>query len=911
MKSSPRHKYILLAGASLFAVGAYSPALGQEAGEAAQAPDAEASTARRLGQITVTATQREESLQDVPIAVTALDPEALERSGVRDIGGLEQLAPSFNLNTSDTQSGGVTLRLRGVGTTGNNIGLESSVGVFVDGVYLSRPGIALADLLDIQQIEVLRGPQGTLFGRNTSAGALVVRTKKPNLSEVEGFTNATVGNYELRSLQAGVSIPVVEDMLGVRLSGAVREREGFVEGLNGSESGALDRLVLRGQALADLGGGGEMRLILDYNEAEDQCCDAVWHNDTTRAAAFAAPAGFFGPGFPSGTLGPTGGAPNIPGPELEDYDSNGENFFEKVESFGLSAEYNVETPLGDLTYIGSYRDFETQSFRNTDYVGADLFTVGVSPEAEALGGGNFFPGGTDIETITHELRLAGLAFDDRLDWLVGAYYSDEEIVSAGSLTLLGDLQESTALSILGGSAGNVFANLAAGVSTEGDFAENTFTQQGESMSIFTHNVLEVTDRIDLTVGLRYVDESKDGKFEQTGGQFNACNAFYSTVAAGFAPNTNLSDVIRLDELSAVVNCFVFAAPAIDADNLQEPFATVAAGPQAYLLNSLPQEFDDTFEDDELVYTVKGSYAVNDTTNVYASFTHGFKSGGFNLDASAAAGGADPRFDSEKIDAYEVGLKSDFLDGRARANVAVFFQEMEDFQVLEFTGTRFQTFNVGKAESSGVEFEGAVQLTDALGTSLGVTYADAKYPDDCTPFDPNDPDFARNPLTLCGSDLTNAPEWVAILGATYEKPILNGGVNFFATGSVRYETERRTSTQPVEAVTELQIDNPDGLDGLGVGLVGPADTVEEVLALVAAQPELPGDIQDANTKVNLRIGFEAPDKAWAIEFWGQNIFDERTKNVTFNIPLRGGYGDRARGQFVQDPATYGVTLRTRF
>ncbi|MEO0607329.1 MAG: TonB-dependent receptor, partial [Pseudomonadota bacterium] len=475
------------------------------------------------------------------------------------------------------------------------------------------------------------------------------------------------------------------------------------------------------------------------------------------------------------------------------------------------------------------------------------------------------------------------------------------------LTLLGDLQESASLSILGGASGNIFSDLAQGVSTEGDFAANTFTQSGESISIFTHNVFALTDRIDLTLGLRYVDESKDGAFEQTGGEFDACNAFFQTVAAGAAPPVNLGNVIRLDELTAVINCFVFAAPAYDPANPGAVLGAVAAGPQAYLLDFLPQEFNETFEDDELVYTLKGSFKLNSTTNIYGGFTHGFKSGGFNLDASAAGGGASPQFDSEKVDAWEVGLKTDFFDGRARVNIAAFIQEMEDFQVLEFTGTQFQTFNVGKAESKGVEFEGLAQLTDNFLANLGLTYADAAYPDDCTPLDPSDPDFARNPLTLCGQPLTNAPELVAILGGTYERDVFTN-MNFFATGSVRYETERRTSSQPVEAITSLQLANANGLQP---GLVGPADTVAEVMTLIASAPELPGDYQDDNTKVNLRIGLESEDGRWTVELWGNNIFDERTKNVTFNIPLRGGFGDRARGQFVQDPATYGVTLRTNF
>jgi len=283
-------------------------------------------------------------------------------------------------------------------------------------------------------------------------------------------------------------------------------------------------------------------------------------------------------------------------------------------------------------------------------------------------------------------------------------------------------------------------------------------------------------------------------------------------------------------------------------------------------------------------------------NAYVSYTHGFKSGGFNLDASAAVGGADPRFDSEKIDALEVGLKGDFLDGRARANIAAFQQEMEDFQVLEFTGIQFQTFNVDKAESSGVELELLGQVTDHFTGSLGVTYADAKYPNDCATFDSTDPAFNPSAAALCGFALTNSPEWVTILGGTYERLIEDGRMNFFVTGSIRNESDRRTSTQGREVPTATQL-----------GASAPGDK----RAIFLAQPLLPNDIQESNTKANLRIGFEAPDKRWGIELWGNNITDERTKNVTFNVPLRGSAGNRARGQFVQEPATYGITLRTRF
>lgn len=866
----------ILGGVSALALSLSMPMQAQDADS--PAPDEES---RRLNTVEVTATRREgTTIQDVPIAVTALDPQTLERAGVRDIRGLDTVAPSFNMNSSDTESGGTTLRIRGVGTTGNNIGLESSVGVFLDGVYLSRPGIALADLLDVAQVEVLRGPQGTLFGRNTSAGALNITTQKPNLDEQTGFANLTVGNFDLVNIQAGVNLPISENF-AVRLSGAVRDRGGFVEGLNGQELSTRDRISLRGQALYDAGDAGEFRVILDYADGDDDCCDAVFFQDAPQAAAFA-PAG-----LPNGPARATGDE------ALDDFISNSENYNDAFEQTGLSLTYENDIGFADFTYIGSWRDYESNSFRNNDYTGLNIFTVGASPEQAATG--NPIPDdATTIETITHEARLQGLAFDDRLDWLVGLYYSTEDIEARGTLTLLDEYQGGVTAGIFG-SPVNLLNAFSGGVSAAGDFATNDLTQEGESFSIFTHNVFNVTDQFNVTLGLRYVDETKDGNFTQVDGQHNACNATFGEVAAGnipalLAPNTSGPGT------AVALNCFIFAAPVTDPDNPADPFQPF--GPLAALL---PQEFDDTFEDDELVYTIKAGYEFNDNVNVYAGYTHGFKSGGFNLDAGAAAGGADPRFDSEIIDAFELGLKATVLDGRGVFNAAVFHQEMEDFQVLEFTGVQFQTFNVDEAKSTGAEVETQVQWTDNFSTNLGVTYTDARYPDECTTFDQTSADFNLNAATLCGNPLTNSPEWVTILGGNYEQPIADGKANLFITGSVRHETERRTSTQALDIPSLGNVQ-------AGLAALGPNEDASDFIATFGT---LPGDFQEENTKVNLRVGIEAPDERWAIELWGNNITDERTKNVTFNIPLRGSTGTRARGQFVQDPATYGVTLRTKF
>ena len=199
-----------------------------------------------------------------------LDIEALEKQGVVNVQNLSIVAPSFAASQAQTASGTVVLRIRGVGTTSNNIGFESAVGVFIDGAYQSRPGIALGEFVDVDSVEVLRGPQGTLFGRNTSAGALKIVNKAPDLAESGGFVNATYGNYGHKSVQGAVNIPLVEDKLALRLTGAYRDREGYLKLFDGNgnrigESNGIDQHMLRAQLGFELDSGFKGRFIADHS----------------------------------------------------------------------------------------------------------------------------------------------------------------------------------------------------------------------------------------------------------------------------------------------------------------------------------------------------------------------------------------------------------------------------------------------------------------------------------------------------------------------------------------------------------------------------------------------------------------------------------------------------------------------
>ena len=864
MKVRTRHQSVLLGSAALLALSWSAPAIAQDDTSA----DSDDNT-RRLGEITVTATRREASIQDVPIAVTALDPVELERQGVNDLRSLDQLSASFNLNSSQTESQGTTIRIRGVGTTGNNIGLESAVGVFLDGVYLARPGIALGDLVDLQQLEVLRGPQGTLFGRNTSAGALNITTNKPNLQEFEGFGNVSYGNLDFVNVQGGVSVPLIEDQLGFRLSGAYRMRDGILNNPTlDTFTANRDRWVVRGQLLWEPTDTVSIRLIGDYSEADESCCDSIVFNDPVQETGVF---NILGPVPSTGVVDPSGGVPFVGESTLDDRLSNGEQFENPFEQWGISGQLDWDLGFANMTYIGAFRDFFASSVQESDFTGLQVFSVGGStaiPGVAESEDDSF----DDIQSQTHEIRFQGVAFDDRLDWLVGGFYAQEDIVEEASLTL-GDDFDFLVGSLFGGAFGPapIQTFFSGGVDPSGSFSLNRFEQNSTSWSIFTHNTFAVTDQFDFTVGLRWVDEQKDGSFAGLAGQSDACLQVLTNANSGAFVGTPLEALVPT---AIGLTCFPFSTvpnlPGSGPAGLLPTPSTFSDDPNE------PGTFVEDFEDDELVYTIKGAYQFTPDVNGYVSFTHGFKAGGFNLDSTAAINGADPRFDSETIDVWEVGLKSDLFDGRARANIAIFHQDISDFQVLEFTGIQFTTFNVDQALSTGAELELQAQVTDQLSINTALTYANARYPNDCAPLDPADPDFNINSANLCGADLTNAPQFVGIWGATWEDDFNAFGqdMNYFGNVNVRYETDRRTSTQP----TVLGTDTP-----------------------------LPFDIQEANTKVNLRVGFGRADGLWQIEGWARNITDEQTRNVTFNLPLRTG----SRGAFIQEPRTYGVTLRTRF
>lgn len=809
--------------------------------------------------IIVTATRRAQDIQDIPIAVTAVSQEQLDNQGVFEIRDVTAIAPSFSSSTAQVASGSVVLRVRGVGTTSNNIGFESAVGIFIDGAYQSRPGVALAEFVDVERVEVLRGPQGTLFGRNTSAGALTITNVRPDLSEFGGFANATYGNFDLFSVQGAINAPLVEDTVAVRLTGAYRKRDGILTATDpaGNEIGDtndIDRYLIRGQIGWEFDNGFKGRLIADYNQSNSSCCSAVQVFETPLSPLFPAvglPAngGIASPRFARTPFDQTG------------FDNAADDRIVSLnqvpivqsENFGITGEF--EFPLGDSAdaiFITSYRDFSSDENYDSDFSALDVFNV------RAL---------TNIETFTAELRIQGEAFGGALNYMIGGFYSDEQINAVNTFSNGVNFDQLAGV-LFGGAAGPAPLNLFTGGNPALSTSTNQFTQSAQSWSIFTHNTLEITDGLNFTVGLRWSDESKSGGFDQLANTNNVCPVVAGGVASGAITGATVAPLIGL-------GCFGFTAP--------------ADLPQAAFL-PLVRTFQDNFNDEELIYTFNLGYAITPDLNIYGSFTHGYKAGGINLDTTAGVSGASPVFNSEEVDAFEIGLKGSFLDDAVTFNIAAFHEEFTDFQVLEFTGAAFQTFNVPRALTTGVEIESLIRPSDNWTFNLGATILNARYPDDCAA-----DLLSITVLSLCGNDLTNAAPITAIAGATYNKD-LSDSIEFFANGQIRLVSDERTSTQAI-------------VPPAAAGLAGA--NLAQIQAAIDAAPLIIGDVQDGNVNINLRAGIGSIDKTWSIEFFVTNLTDTVTRSVTFNNVLRGTGAINARSSFVREPRLFGVTLRTRY
>ena len=829
--------------------------------------------------IIVTAQKREQNLQDVPIVVTSLSQEALENAGVKDIKDLQILTPGLTV-TSTSSEASTTARIRGVGTVGDNVGLESSVGIVIDGVYRSRNSVGFGDLGELSRIEVLKGPQGTLFGKNTSAGVINILTEAPSFTP--GYeAEFTAGNYNALGVAGSVTGPIT-DQVAMRLYAARRVRDGFynVDLGDGPRTNTDDQnqdfWTTRGQLLILPNDGVSIRLIADYSKRDEYCCTGVQLRT--------------GPTYPfiDGLSTGTGQRPPAPGFATLPFSRTAfanRATNQEVEDKGFSAEANIDIASwgATLTSITSFRDWSFTQGQDIDYTGADIFYR--EPDGEH---------GSSVANLTQEFRLAGAT--DRLDWLVGVFATKEDISSLQTYYLGADYTPYLSFILSAGlnranpgipvspndigcftRPGQTAAGLGGclftgGGATTGPTAptgprfivgqgvEDKYSQRSDSFALFTDNTWHVTEQLDLTLGLRYTFDDKTVNAVQTNqnGNSTTCGAALANAGA----------------IGAVLGA---GAPTI--------LGTICLPWTNAQFNN--RSVHEETNDGEISGTVKAAYRLNDQLLTYVSYARGYKSFGYNLDRTQT--GITPNaslfFPSETVDSYEAGFKATLFNRSVLFNATYFDQTFSNFQLNTFLGTAFVVESIPELTSRGVDAD-FLWFTPLEGLSLsaGLTYTDSQY-GRFTAADLTAPgNFAQLSL-LPGARASFAPEWSTTGSINFDRSIGNGlriGLSLAAKHSTEYNT---------------------GSD------------------LLPAKQQ--GDL----TLLNGRISFGAEDDRWVFDVWAQNLTDEEYIQVAYNAPLQGSafqstvqpngtfYNPALDTQtydaFLGAPRTYGLTLRLKY
>ena len=767
--------------AGLFIGGAWialsaAPAMAQDT-IGAEA-DAESSDDERV--IVVTAQRREQSIQEIPFTVNAVDADALANAGVTDVFSLQTQVPGLDIRTVNPPSAGGAFNIRGLGTGVFNLGFEPSVGTFVDGVYRARSGLVAGfDFLDLERVEVLKGPQGTLFGKNTTAGLINFISAAPKFG-TEGMVKAEYGNYNRLSLQ-GVFNTALSETVAVRVAAGFVDDDGYIEDLgNGLNYGEKHRWNVRGQILAEPTPNLSIRIIGDYAKADELTAIPIRSQNNQANVAFnqalAQAVGSVYPNPPLASEWET--ATNTP-PLLE------------AEDWGVSGEINYDFGNLQLTSLTSYRKFVDTFQGDNDFVGTDILNTNQ---------------GESAKTFTQEIRLSGSldGIGAGLDWIVGGYYANEKIRRFNQF-VWGSQVEQGAVGFLFGAVPGI------------GFTDN-MGQDADTYGLFLHTITNITEDFSLTAGVRHSWDKKDGF-----GTFSAPQSFPLPVVYDYGPGTNIPAEVDDSGVSATV--------------------------------SLAYDFGDA--------------------NIYATYSRGYKAGGISLirDAGGVQTGLafgpvpanctalfgpvvtcdpdDPTFRKETVDHFEAGVKSTFLNGAGRANLALFHTKVSDLQTQELqpSGT-FLVVNVGSAKSRGFDFDFALYPTDGLEVSGGVVYAKVTDQD--------------------GNDIDHAPRWIGGLGSTYEFSLGNSGLNGFIHADVSFK-DRYFTTNDLSS------------------------------------------FQGAYELVNARFGIRGDGDQWELSAWCRNCFNKNYKTVDFTIPLDGaGLNDGSSIlSYLGEARFYGVTAQYNF
>jgi len=802
-----------------------------------------------ISEIVVTATKREQTLQDVPISVAVTGQQTIERAQVRDLIDLQSVVPSLKVQQFNA-AGQTNFVIRGFGNGNGNDGIESSVGIFIDGVYRSRSAAALDDLPEIERVEVLRGPQSTLFGKNVSAGAISIVTKKPQF-EFGGKVEGTYGNYNARQLKGTITGPLSET-LAVRLSGSLNKRDGYFTNLTtGADVNDRNRWSIRGDALWEPTDKTSFRVIADYNKINETCCGvtSILNGPATLA------------------IGGLLKKPISDTTKIFDRDvifnTDPEN---QLSGKGVSGQLDHDFGFAKLTSITAYRNQKNASFQDIDFTGADISNNRTA---------------NTIKTFTQEVRLASSG-DGPLNWLIGGFYQNEKLDTGRTVTygndirafaealsgavpatLLGALPATLRPALTGRS--NLYAleflqSLATPTLVRpgltyfqpGQGINDYYKMKQESYSLFSQFDYKVTEKLTLTGGLAYMNDTKKARSNV------ALNDPFSSL--------NLGAVPQFPALGLPGNLYS-ALGALQFFYGNDPTHGPVNYPNATESGQL--------KGDKVTYAVRAAYDFG-AINAYASYSTGWKAGAFNLSSDSRppnANGVGRTAQPENVNVYEVGVKASFPGGYA--NIAAFKQSIKGFQSNAFTGLGYSLVNAGEESVKGFEVDSAWRPVQWLNLAASVTYLDPKYDSftgaACVAFDtvrcPVDPTTGRRPnfRNLTGDTPAGIAKWSFSTSAT-----INHNITENWQGYARVEYDHSSKVQLTETVSPA-------LASYGTDVVNASI----------------GMIQTAN---QLEIGL-----------WARNLTNDESLISAFpTVAQDGSYSG-----YPNAPRTYGLTVRKSF
>ncbi len=735
-----------------------------------------------VSDIIVTAQRRAERLQDVPIAITAITAAQLDRARIKNISDIALISPSTEFRKNANAAASTNILIRGLGTTGTTNSFEGSVGVFVDGVYRTRPAAALLTFNDIDSLQILRGPQGTLFGKNTTSGAVLLTSAAPSTDAISGSAKLGAGNYNSIEANAALNLPL-SDTAALRLSGIfTRQKGAFTDpnsklDYNGAENfgGKAHLSIAPSDAIT-------LRLIADISESNGRCCyGVVGFKDGPTQPLVNGLAQAFGVELPSARQKDYQISLNRPGNQ-------------KVRDKGVVLIADFEVGGGSFKSTSAYRAYQlVQTNADPDFSGADILGIDENFKTD------FYS-----QELTYSGKIEALA----ATYVVGGYYSSETINLERRLRW--------------GLAGQPYVNaLLTGVvppgfgfAGVGDFTREAYGAKNKSYAGFAHGEFAASTTFNLIAGVRYSVEKKRGSFD--------------TLFFRPAP-----------------------PPTINA------FTLFGAQPGP--------SYDRATTDKAMSGTLGVQYKPNREFNIYATYNRGFKAGGVALDTNAAGGVAnnpaitpggrpvDPTYKPEKINAFEVGGKFIYLDGKARSSVSAFYNDISDLQIAQFLGLQFAILNAKSATSYGVETENNFQLSQGLTLDVAATWLPfAKY--------------GKDPLidpAISGQRFKFAAEFAASVALGVDQPVSE---NFNITSRL-------------------------ALNYTGAQFID--------LTSAAKRGEL--------ALINANIGVRSTSGGWAIEAWVQNLANAFYYETVFPTPLQTG----DQSAYVGQPRSFGITARASF